>query len=112
MPIGIGYGLENGFKPGAGRPVPTDQHVRIGAGADRQSADPRETSDQPVRIHPCILSLEPSVYRRPAKIGEEDCTIMALIDRQYLARPYYGSRRMAAWLATQGRVVTANGFGV
>jgi len=30
---------------------------------------------------------------------------MALIDRQYLARPYYGSRRMAAWLATQGHVV-------
>src|SRR4051794_28196978 len=35
----------------------------------------------------------------------EDCTIMALLDRQYLARPYYGSRRMAAWLATQGHVV-------
>jgi hypothetical protein len=31
--------------------------------------------------------------------------IMALIDRQYLARPYYGSRRMTAWLATQGHVV-------
>jgi putative transposase len=30
---------------------------------------------------------------------------MALIDRQYLARPYYGSRRMAAWLATQGHLV-------
>ena len=30
---------------------------------------------------------------------------MALIDRQYLARPYYGSRRMAAWLATQGHSV-------
>ena len=30
---------------------------------------------------------------------------MALIDRQYLARPYYGSRRMVAWLATQGHVV-------
>jgi len=30
---------------------------------------------------------------------------MALIDRQYLARPYYGSRRMAAWLATQGQIV-------
>jgi putative transposase len=25
---------------------------------------------------------------------------MALIDRQCLARPYYGSRRMAPWLAT------------
>ena len=24
----------------------------------------------------------------------------ALIDRHYLARPYYGSRRMAAWLST------------
>ena len=34
-----------------------------------------------------------------------DDTIMALIDRQYLARPYYGSRRMAAGLATQGDVV-------
>ena len=30
---------------------------------------------------------------------------MALIDRQYLARPYYGSRRMAAWLAIQGHLV-------
>ena len=30
---------------------------------------------------------------------------MALIDRQYLVRPNYGSRRMAAWLATQGHVV-------
>jgi len=30
---------------------------------------------------------------------------MALIDRHYLARPYYGSRRMAAWLATQGHLV-------
>jgi putative transposase len=46
-----------------------------------------------------------SIYRRPAEISEEDHTIMALLDRQYLARPYYGSRRMAAWLATQGHVV-------
>jgi putative transposase len=46
-----------------------------------------------------------SVYRRPAEVGEDDRTIMALIDRHYLARPYYGSRRMAAWLATQGHLV-------
>jgi putative transposase len=46
-----------------------------------------------------------AVYRRPAEVSQEDCTIMALIDRQYLARPYYGSRRMAAWLATQGHRV-------
>src|SRR6201997_5909031 len=46
-----------------------------------------------------------SVYRKPADLSAEDCAIMALIDRQYLVRPYYGSRRMAAWLATQGHAV-------
>src|ERR1043166_3475300 len=46
-----------------------------------------------------------SVYRRPAEISEEECTLLALLDRQYLARPYYGSRRMPAWLTTQGHVV-------
>jgi putative transposase len=46
-----------------------------------------------------------SVYRKPAEPSAEDLAIMALIDRQYLARPYYGSRRMAAWLATQGHSV-------
>jgi putative transposase len=46
-----------------------------------------------------------SVYRKPAEASAEDLAIMALIDRQYLARPYYGSRRMAAWLATQGHIV-------
>ena len=40
-----------------------------------------------------------SVYRKSADVGAEDLAIMALIDRQYLARPYYGSRRMAVWLA-------------
>ena len=47
-----------------------------------------------------------SVYRPPAPVSDEDLAIMALIDRQYLARPYYGSRRMTAWLATQGHLVS------
>jgi len=46
-----------------------------------------------------------SVYRKPAEVGAEDLAIMGLIDRHYLARPYYGSRRIAAWLATQGHRV-------
>src|SRR5207248_2638198 len=46
-----------------------------------------------------------SVYRKLAEVGAEDLAIMALIDRHYLARPYYGSRRMTAWLATQGHRV-------
>jgi putative transposase len=46
-----------------------------------------------------------AVYRKPATASPADLAIMALIDRQYLARPYYGSRRMAAGLATQGHLV-------
>ena len=46
-----------------------------------------------------------SVYRRPAPVSADDLRLMELIDRQYLALPFYGSRRMTAWLATQGRPV-------
>jgi len=44
-----------------------------------------------------------SVYRRPAPVSADDLRLMELIDRQYLA--FYGSRRRAAWLATQGHTV-------
>ena len=46
-----------------------------------------------------------SVYRKPAEVSAADRAIMALIDRHYLARPYYGSRRITAWLRTQGHHV-------
>src|ERR1700730_15939637 len=46
-----------------------------------------------------------SVYRKPAEVSAEDRAIMALIDRHYLARPYYGSRRMAAWPGDPGPLV-------
>ena len=46
-----------------------------------------------------------TVYRHPAAVSDADLELMALIDRQYLIRPFYGSRRMAAWLNTQGHAV-------
>jgi putative transposase len=74
--------------------------------AERRALVEREALALPVSRQCRLLSVSrASIYRRPADISEKDCTIMALIDRQYLARPYYGSRRMAAWLATQGHVV-------
>src|SRR4051794_3927888 len=74
--------------------------------AERRALVEREAPELPISRQCRLLSLSrASVYRRPAEISEEDCTIMALLDRQYLARPYYGSRRMAAGLATRGRVV-------
>jgi putative transposase len=74
--------------------------------AERRALVEREAAALPVSRQ-CRLLLVPrsSVYRRPGEIREEDCTIMALIGRQYLVRLYYGSRRMAAWLATQGHVI-------
>jgi putative transposase len=73
--------------------------------AERRALVERAAPALPISRQCRLLSVSrASVYRQPAEISEEDCTLMALIDRQYLARPYYGSRRMAAWLATQGHV--------
>src|SRR4051812_42272892 len=73
---------------------------------ERRALVEREATALPVSRQCRLMAVSrASVYRRPAAISAEDCTIMTLLDRQYLARPYYGSRRMAAWLATQGHVV-------
>jgi putative transposase len=43
-----------------------------------------------------------SVYYQPVPTSQENLELMKLIDQQYLARPFYGSRRMMAWLRSQG----------
>jgi len=45
------------------------------------------------------------LYYQPVGISEEDFTLMKLIDRQYLATPFYGARKIAAWLKSQGQMV-------
>jgi len=47
-----------------------------------------------------------SVYYRPAPSRAEDLELMTLMDRQYLKTPFYGSRRMKAWLLTEGYLVS------
>jgi putative transposase len=42
------------------------------------------------------------LYYQPVGISEEDLTLMKLIDRQYLSTPFYGARKIAAWLKSQG----------
>jgi putative transposase len=74
--------------------------------AKRRAMVERESPALPIARQCRLLAVSRStVYRKPAEVSAEDLAIMALIDRQYLARPYYGSRRMAAWLATQGHLV-------
>ncbi len=45
------------------------------------------------------------LYYRPVGDSQEDLILMKLIDRQYLATPFYGARRMAVWLKNQGHQV-------
>ena len=46
-----------------------------------------------------------SLYYLPTEAGAEDLELMALIDQQYLKTPFYGSRRMTAWLRNHGHQV-------
>ena len=47
-----------------------------------------------------------SLYYRPKGASEADLSLMGEMDRQYLETPFYGSRRMKAWLDRQGMSVS------
>jgi putative transposase len=47
-----------------------------------------------------------SLYYEPAGETSEDLRLMRLIDWQYTACPFYGSRRMTVWLAEHGEEVS------
>ena len=59
-------------------------------------------------VRQCILLdvSRASVYYRPVPTRAEDLELMALMDRQYLKTPFYGSRKMKAWLLQQGYLVS------
>nr|WP_144428251.1 IS3 family transposase [Azospirillum thiophilum] len=53
-----------------------------------------------------LLGLSRStLYYKPVNDNSEDLAIKALIDRQFLETPYYGSRKMTAWLRRQGQSI-------
>jgi putative transposase len=45
------------------------------------------------------------VYYEPVAISAADLELMRRLDEQYTRTPFYGSRRMTAWLRTQGQRV-------
>jgi putative transposase len=57
--------------------------------------------------HQCrLLGISRSgLYYQPKGISEEDLTLMKIIDRQYLMTPYYGARKIAVCLKSQGHLV-------
>jgi putative transposase len=46
-----------------------------------------------------------ALYYRPVEDTVEELELLALIDRQNLRTPFYGSRRITAWLQSQGHMV-------
>jgi putative transposase len=46
-----------------------------------------------------------ALYYQAAAVDAYELELMALLDRQYLRTPFYGTRRMTAWLQTQGHAV-------
>ena len=45
------------------------------------------------------------LHYQPKGISGEDLTLMKLIDRQYLVKPFYGARKITACLKSQGQRV-------
>ena len=46
------------------------------------------------------------VYYEPVGESSENLEVMRLLDEQYTRAPFYGSRKMVKWLATQGQTVS------
>jgi len=46
-----------------------------------------------------------TVYYEPKEESEENEALMRLLDEQYTQTPFYGVRRMTAWLRGEGYVV-------
>jgi len=61
-------------------------------------------------VHQCqLLDINRSgLYYQTKVMSEEDLALMKLIDRQYLVTPFYGARKIAAWLKGQNYIVNRN----
>ena len=67
----------------------------------------REHQKLPVVRQCALLGVaRSSIYYRPKATSEEDLSLMGEIDQQYLETPFYGFRRMKAWLGRRGTRVS------
>ena len=80
----------------------------------RESMSRERRREMVDREHPALSTLRQcalmgisrsSVYYRPRAPSQKDLALMKQIDQQYLATPFYGSRRMKVWLDRQGHRV-------
>ena len=63
----------------------------------------REHAEISIRRQCELLGVNRSgLYYEAAEEPKENLAVMRLLDEQYTRAPFYGSRRMTAWLTTQG----------
>ena len=75
--------------------------------AQRRKMVDREHSSLSMTRQCALLGVSRSgLYYRTRGTSEEDLVLMQAMDRQYLETPFYGSRRMRAWLERQEMVVS------
>ena len=75
--------------------------------ARRREMVDREHPSLPIVGQCALLGVSrSSIYYHPKGASEEDLSLMREIDRQYLETPFYGPRRMKAWLERQGILVS------
>jgi len=67
----------------------------------REVVDHRHPSLSIVRQCSLLDISRSGLYYQPVGISEDDIILMKLIDRQYLVTPFYGARKIAAWLKSQ-----------
>ena len=75
-------------------------------GRRREMVDQEHPSLPIVRQCALLGVSRSSLYYRAKGASEEDLPLMRDMDRQYLETPFYGSRRMKAWLDRQGMSVS------
>ena len=74
--------------------------------AERVTMIARDRADLSVQRQCALLRLARSgVYHEPAAPDAEELALMRWIEEQYLATPFYGSRRMTAGLRQAGHQV-------
>ena len=78
--------------------------LRVVSRSQRRAIDREEPKLSLVRQCALLGISRSSLYYLPTEAGAEDLELMALIDQQYLT-PFYGSRRMTAWLRNHGHQV-------
>ena len=71
-------------------------------GRRREMVDRKDPKFSIVRQCTLLGVSRSCIYYRPKATSEEDLSLMREMYRQYLETPFYGSRRMKAWLERRG----------